>query len=521
MSSPDLATWIVAVCPLLLLLVLVVLPRTKAGTAAGIATAIGAVLAWQQFGATADVLAPAVGKGIWLGVWISYVIAPALLLYRIATVAGIHRVGSILESISNHRLEHLLIVAWLMPSLIQGVAGFGAPIALTAPLLVGMGYSVVKAVAYPLLGYCWSVTFGSMASSFYMASVTAHLTTQQTTMLALKASLLLACVALASGSLLCLIESGFSGLRRTFPFILLIGIPMGLALIGVAIIVPAMATVAAAATGTFVAAVSGLYRKRRAGRVPEDTSRSEAPMSEGLAVLAPYGALLIVALPVFLIPASGNWVRNHLTLGFDFPASHTSQGWANAARPDYTPLALLGHPGSYILFACAVAYFVYRRFGLWDDTRLRDVLVTWSVSLPAAVLPVITLTTFAAILSDSGMTSVIARGFITAFGGLYPMLAPSVGAIGSFTSGSSTSSNALMSGLQSEAATLLGLPNTTLLAAQTAGANIGNSLSPVVILVGASAVGATDQVRNILRQCLPSALLLLALVTVLTVLMLE
>jgi lactate permease len=513
-SSPSVSTWLTAAGPLMLLLILVILPRTKTLTAAGLATSLAALLAWLRFGAGPDVLVPAIGKGVWLGVWISYVIAPALLLYRIATVGGIHRIGAILESLSGRRLEHLLLVAWLLPSLIQGVAGFGAPIALTAPLLLGMGYSPVKAVAYPLVGYCWSVTFGSMASSFYMASVTAHLTVAETTALALKASLLLSCVALASGTLLCCAEGGLEAVRQTLPFIFIVGVPMGLTLIGVALIVPAMATVAAAAVGTLVAACSGLFRKRRMNDLAK--ASPEPRLTGGLAVLAPYGALLVVALTVFVVPASNEWVRSHFLLSFDFPGSSTSRDWVNAPRNGYTPLALFGHPGTYILFACTVAYAVYRRFGLWDEARSKHLLRSWSLSLPAALLPVITLTTFAGVLNDSGMTSVIAQGFIAAFGGLYLFLAPSVGAIGSFTSGSSTSSNALLSGLQSEAATLLGLPTTTLLAAQTTGANIGNSLSPVVILVGASAVGATDQVRRILRSSLPYALVLLVLLTFLT-----
>src|SRR5690606_23284737 len=123
-------------------------------------------------------------------------------------------------------------VAWLTPSLIQGVAGFGVPIALAAPLLLSLGYGPVKSVAYPLIGYCWSVTFGSMASSFYMVAVTAsqHSHDQQVE-LAFYASSVLGVLSLLTGSLICLLEGGWRALAQAGPFILVVGIPMALSLV--------------------------------------------------------------------------------------------------------------------------------------------------------------------------------------------------------------------------------------------------------------------------------------------------
>lgn len=166
------------------------------------------------FRAGPETLLMAIGKGVWLGVWILLVVWPALLLYRIATVAGMERIGAIFSSVLPHRRENLLIVAWLFPAFIQGVAGFGTPIAVAAPLLTAIGWSKTRVVLYPLIGYHWAVTFGSMGSSFYMASLTAHLDAQGEYAFALLASGLLAVNCLLAGAAVLTLDGGFAGLRE-------------------------------------------------------------------------------------------------------------------------------------------------------------------------------------------------------------------------------------------------------------------------------------------------------------------
>jgi lactate permease len=114
---------------------------------------------------------------------------------------------------------------------------------------------------------------------------------------------------------------------------------------------------------------------------------------------------------------------------------------------------------------------------------------------------------------DTGMVRTIAVGAAQVTGRAFPAIAPAIGAVGSFTTGSTTSSNALFSALQRDVAQLIHVAPADLLAGQLAGGNIGNSLAPVLILVGAAAVGARDQISEILRRTLPAALVLLVLTT--------
>jgi lactate permease len=126
---------------------------------------------------------------------------------------------------------------------------------------------------------------------------------------------------------------------------------------------------------------------------------------------------------------------------------------------------------------------------------------------------VVLLASVAGVLVDSGMVRTVAQGAAAATGPAYPAIAPLVGALGSFITGSTTSSNALFSSLQADVAHLVGDRPADLLAGQLAGGNIGNSLAPVVILLGLSAVGAARRAGEVLRMTLlPAGVLLLSAV---------
>ena len=212
-------------------------------------------------------------------------------------------------------------------------------------------------------------------------------------------------------------------------------------------------------------------------------------------------------------PPPAQWAKGHLLVGPSFPATGTSQGMANPAVHGYNPIALAGHPGTFLLLACLGSVVVWRLTGVWKRgawaTVWRGAVRQSWKSSPSVVL----LASVAGVLVDTGMVRTVARGAAAATGHAYPAMAPLVGALGSFITGSTTSSNALFSALQREVAQLIGDRPADLLAGQLAGGNIGNSLAPVVILLGLSAVGSVRSAGQVLRMTLlPAAVLLLSVV---------
>lgn len=524
-GSPDLATWLASSIPLVVLFVLVFSGRLRTQTAAFVAVITTLLLATIVFDAGTETLLPALGKGAWLGIWILFVVWPALLLYRLASAVGLDRIGTVIASVLPNRHENLLLLAWVLPAFIQGVAGFGTPIAVAAPLLVAMGWPPHRAVLYPLIGYHWAVTFGSMGSSFYMAALTAHLDSADQRLFAVTAATFLALLCLLAGAAVLLLDGGTQALRDGKSMLVCVGLPMGFTLVGVAAVVPAVATLAAGAAGFVAVAVrAAWFRQRLPVRVPrgaeshDDTTApaAEVKVRHALELVSPYLYLLIVALPVFLWPVSRQWVQSTVVFAPSFPATTTGAGWTVDAVQRYQPLPLFGHPGSFVLVACILGYATYKATGLWGDANLGTTIGQWGRSLPQASWSILLLAMVATLMADSGMVSALARGIAATTGGAFPPLSPVVGALGSFMTGSTTASNALFASLQVEIASLLDLSSPILLAGQTAGGNVGNAIAPVVVLIGATAVDAKDGVTQILRLSIKPAAGLLVAVALLT-----
>jgi lactate permease len=551
-------TWALALLPIAVLVALVASGRLKT-TAAGIVTLTVALLvARVSFGAPGSMLGHSLGKGLWTGLWILCVVWAALLLHGACQAMGLGGLGSALTSILARPTENVLVTAWIFPSFVQGVAGFGTPIVVSAPLLVAMGVSRVRAVAMPLIGYHWAVGFGSVGSSFYMGALTARLSPEETHHYAAASSLLLGSNAVLAGCLVAWMYGRGRGLRDGWRLIALAGPAMAAAQAVVAHFEPAVGALAGGAVGILVVAIrSAHHHTSRDTRTSGPSRASElvsgpnaaVPVVRGSAavtgptaaqgigesteppgsdagtslrrlglVMLPYSLLLVTVLAVLLPPWSRAWAKSNLLWGPSFPQMTTSKGATAPAVDSYQSIALMSHPGSFILLATVLSIVVWRVLGRWPQRGLRDLVPTWLRSARRASWPVLLLASVATVMSDAGMVRAIAVGVAGVAGHAYPAMAGVIGALGSFTTGSTTTSNALFAGLQADVARILGVRPSALLAAQLSGGNVGNSIAPVVMVMGAAAVGARDQVGSILRLVIGPAAVLLLSVVVLSVL---
>ena len=144
-------TWTCALAPLIVLLVLLVLRRWTAPQAAPVGMFVAAAAALFVFRMPLDTLAVAGAKGVWDAIFILYVIWPALLLYKVADQAGGY--DALRQGITRFSRNELFIVValgWVFASFLQGITGFGAPIAVVAPHLISFRVRRASAVANPL-----------------------------------------------------------------------------------------------------------------------------------------------------------------------------------------------------------------------------------------------------------------------------------------------------------------------------------------------------------------------------------
>jgi lactate permease len=159
--------WIFAFSPILTVLVLMIF-RNWSGSRAGAAGwFVSLIAASLIFGAHPKLIAYSQMKGVLLSLNVLYIIWAALLLFNVVNETGaIKAIGIGIQRLSGDKAIQIVIFGWVFASFLQGVAGYGVPIAVVAPLLVGLGFSPVVAVAVPAIGHSWSVTFGSMGASF-------------------------------------------------------------------------------------------------------------------------------------------------------------------------------------------------------------------------------------------------------------------------------------------------------------------------------------------------------------------
>jgi lactate permease len=212
-----------------------------------------------------------------------------------------------------------------------------------------------------------------------------------------------------------------------------------------------------------------------------------------------YGLLVVIVLAVsFFEPLAK--ALDTIRLELAFPETSTSFGWTNEATDSYRTISPLVDTGALLLYAALGGYVIYRLSGAANLTTLKR---AGSATIGSALAPsigIVAMVGMALAMTDSGMTLSLASALVDATGPLYPLASPFVGVLGAFMTGSNTNSNILFTALQRDAALLLALPPSLLLATQTTGGALGSMLAPAKVILGCSAVGLGGKEGPVIRQ---------------------
>jgi lactate permease len=485
--------------------------KWRASQAGLVGWGLALAIAMIHFGTGLEVVIYAQLKGLLLTLDVLYIIWSALLLFHVADQAGaIQVIADRLPRLTSERLVQGLLLGWVFSSFLQGVGGFGVPIAVVAPLLVGLGFEPVTAVVMASLGHAWAVTFGSLASSFQALMGGSGLPGP---LLAPPAALMLGVAGLGSGMAVAHAQAGKQGIRQGLLLVVLLSAVMGTIQYGLA--VNRLWTLGATGAG-LAGLVVGVGLARLWNRQLPDTQilggarGSNGPGGRSLALsLVAYVFLIVLAFALNLVPPLAD-IFNRVQLTLIFPELVTNEGWVVPAGPGRS-ISLFGHGGAILLYTSLLAYTVYRRARYYElGAAGRIVRGVVKSALPSS-LGILAMVGMAVTMSHAGMTYVLAQGLsVGVGGGAYPLVAPWIGALGAFMTGSNTNSNVVFTALQQQTATLLGLPVPLILAAQTAGGALGSVLAPTKIIVGCSTVNLSGQEGRVLRASLPYGLALIA-----------
>ncbi len=500
-------TFILALTPILLIFILMVGFRWGAARAGGAGYLVALLIAIQYFGAGPQLLAYAHAKALLLSIDVLLIIWAAFLMYRVADEAGaIRTIGDALPHLTNDKSMQALVIGWVFASFLQGVGGFGVPVAVIAPILVGLGFSPLSAVVIPSIGHGWAVTFGSLGSSFQALMAATGL---PDSILAPDAALFLGISGLAVGWMVAHAAGGWTAVRRLFWGSLAMGVVMGVVQYLVA--VAGVWNIAA-----FSGAIAGLaiaYPIARRFR-GERQDNGVLDVRSLLVAVSGYAILVAVILGVQLIPAL-NAFLSQVVIQVDFPQVSTTTGFINPAGAG-RKIVVFRHTGTVLGYAALLAYLVYRRAGCYNAGAVVRILDGTLRRVMSSSVSIASMVAIAVIMEHAGMTDRLARGLAEGVGGFFPVVAPWIGSLGAFMTGSNTNSNVVFGALQMKTATLLGYRVPLILAAQTAGAALASVMAPTKVVVGASTAGMAGREGDVMRKLLTYTGLLVLLISGLT-----
>jgi lactate permease len=508
MDTSFFLKWLIAGVPIIAVLILMVGMNWGGGRAGAAGWVLALLISVVFFGSHASAIAYSQMKAVLLSLNVLYIIWAALLLYHIVEEAGAIRSISLgIQRFSGDKSIQLLILGWVFSSFLQGVAGYGVPVAVVAPLLMSLGFTAVVAVAVPAIGHCWSVTFGSMGASFQaLMAVTGY----GFEILAPWCAILLGIAAYLCGISIIHLYGGVRMIRHGLVALLIIGLSMTLTQYGLAI--NGMWTV-----GGFGASLVGLAVSVLVARLPIYRKESAVPGSNEMplrwAVSAYVILICIVSLDALVPPVKK--ALSIVSLNLSFPLITTSNGWTVKAGLGQG-ISVLGHGGALLVYASLLSYCLYFQRGCYKPGAPARLLKNCVKSGVPTSLGIVTMVGMALLMDHAGMIFLIADGISRAFGEVYPFFASWVGLLGAFMTGSNTNSNVLFGGLQKQVAELAGISAVVILAAQTTGGALGSMIAPAKIIVGCSTVGLSGQEGPVLKVTLKYGLVVTTLIGICT-----
>ncbi len=496
--------WLLALSPVLVVVVLMLIFHWGGSRAGGLGWFTAVLVASLFFGAGFELLAVAQIKAVLLSLDVLLIIWMALVLFNLSQEAGaIRMLGKSMPGLTDDRVMQSILIGWLMVTFLQGLGGFGVPVAVCAPMLVGLGFNPIQAVVMASIGDGWSVTFGSLATSFQTLIAVTGLPGET---LAPLSALLLGIAAFPCGLLVAVIGNGWKSLKRALGPVIILSLVMG----GVQYLLATNGIWTLAGTG---AGVIGLVVGFLLLRTPKYRNHSqETPELSNFASdedsgkslwvsLIGYGLLVVLAFAVSLIPPVENFL-SQVALTLDFPEVSTRFGWVTEAGPGRV-INLFAHPGAILFYTCIISFVLYRSLGYLQPGAVKRILLNVGKSGVNSSLGILAMVAMASIMMHSGMTFLLAQGLSVSFSrALYPAVAPFIGALGAFITGSNTNSNVLFAVLQQNAAQLMKLSVPLILAAQTAGGSLGSVIAPAKVIVGCSTVGLAGEEGQVMSKIL-------------------
>ena len=511
--------WILSTMPILILLILMIHFGWGASSAAPLTLGVTIVISFIFFKSNTTVVFIELLKSLWNSLGIILVIITAVLLYEVSSEAKSFSVlNKVFKKIAPNELIRIMLIGIAFTSFLQGVTGFGVPVLIAAPLLLQIGVKPIWAVVIPLIGHSWAGTFGTLALAWHALILQSGVDGTIVSNVAIYATILLFVLNLFSTGVICYYYGGFKGIKKGFLAIILLSITQGGGQILFSQINADLAVFIPSAISIFVLILlskTPMYRNNwqiNDSKImsTRQAEKQEIVVKDNMSVneaFIPYYLMTAITLLVLLITPI-NQLLGQISYGPNFIGTKTGFGVVNAAINGYAPIQPLTHASMFLFISSILGYIYYRKKGIIRDKALGLIFRRTFKKIISPTLAVVSLISISRIMTGTGQTLVLAEGVSLVLGSYYVILAPFIGLLGSFITGSNMSSNILFGDFQLTTSNLIGLNSPAILGSQTAGGAIGTSIAPGNIVLGTTTAGILGSEGKVLKKIIPFTLVM-------------
>jgi lactate permease len=515
---------LVALLPLLTVFLTLGVLKWRAHWAGLAALAVSLVIAVAVYGMPADLAGLSATQGAVFGLFpILWIVIAAIWFYEITVKAGrFQDLRAVIDGISDDPRIQAILIAFCFGGMLEALAGFGAPLAITGVMLLAVGFPRMRAAIAVLVANTAPVAFGAIATPVITAG---NLTGIDYEHIGAIIGRQTPFIALVVPLFLLLIVDGRRGLKDCWPVALVIGtafaatqfVASNYISVELTDIISSLAGLAVAVImlrfwspmGTADATERlGMERgKEDAEATGENAQIAKDAMGErdtdreltgGRIAMALFPYLLVIvvfSLAKLWAPLKDFLTDTDLSIGWpglDGEVATTSGEISNATVFNFQ---WLSSPGSLLLICGVIVALVYR----YPLTGAAKLYVDNVVKMRWTILTVVSVLSLAYVMNQSGQTITVGT-WIAGAGAAFAFFAPVLGWLGTAVTGSDTSANALFATLQQTAAEGAGLDPALMVASNTSGGVVAKLISPQNLAIVATAVGLVGKESVILRK---------------------
>jgi lactate permease len=541
--QPAGGLWIsalLAALPIIVLLVSLGVLRRSAHLSAALALVTAIVMALVLYRMPVGLALDSALMGLVFGIWsVAWIAFNAVYFHNVTVATGrFDNIKAVLAGFSEDRRLQALLIAFGFGALLEGVAGGGSPIAITAAMMAALGFPPVKAVILALLANTAPVAFGGLGNPLIVlgrltAPILGLKPEEATDLFSAMVGRQVPVLALIIPAFLIVVLAGWKRMVEIWPAVVTAGLAFAIMqFVTSNYISPSLVDVVAALSAMGALWIlTRFWKPKTVWRFDEeDTVAGPATTKASRGALYAWAPYVILVLAIFLsrigtifknLPTwldltkllhKADWV-------FAWPGLHNEVIQHPPITAKNTPYAanltvdFLYSPGTVALIAAIIAGLVMGAKGkLLLQTYWKTLIqMRWALGTIFMILAI------AFVMNYSGATQTLGLALATT-GALFPLFSAYIGWLGVFLTGSDASTNSLFGPMQVISAQQLHIDPILAGATNTSGGVMGKMISPQNLSIGATAIGQSGKEGQLLRQTFLWSLLLTGVVGVISLL---